>query len=357
MARAVVHSFAELQAEVDAQLAERAEQRSWRYDGPRSVYETPGLHERLLAAAPDMHRAAVDHIQLGREQRGSTLTITLQVAYRESAAQYAAVMEKLRTLTATLLRPTMSTHEQLLVIHDWLVANVAYDQSRVASTAYDGVIRGSTVCAGYAQATAYWCALVGIPVRIVDGEANETRTPHAWNMVCLDGSWYHLDVTWGRPGSDAPTTHAAYSYYLLSDAEIRGDHTPLSEPGALPYPAARVRYLDALTQALQQKHPASAFLRTIPQRIGLIYAEPRYTLVGQAALAEYLVRMYQQRQGNATMRFVPRGDARAEFQAAWQQAAKEFYGVGCSLSVSLLPYHRAGGARDVLLQIAISWQG
>jgi hypothetical protein len=357
MPRTVVHSLAELQAEVDAQLAERVEQRRWHYDGPRSVYETAGLHERLLAAAPDNHRAAVDSIQLGREQKGATVTITLTVVYRETAAQYAAVMEKLRTLSTELLRPTMSAHEQLLVIHDWLVANVAYDQTRAASTAYDGVIRGSTVCAGYAQATAYWCALVGIPVRIVNGEASETRTPHAWNMVCLDGTWYHLDVTWDRPGSDAPHTHAAYSYYLLSDAEISTDHTPISDPGESALPPARVRYADALTAALHAKHPASGFLRTVPQRIGLMYTEPRYTVVGVPALADFLTRMYQQRTTQATMRFVPAHDARAEFQTAWQQASAGFYGVGCSLSVSLLPYHRAGGMRDVLLGISITWQG
>lgn len=48
---------------------------------------------------------------------------------------------------------------------------------------------------------------------------------HAWNMVEIDGKWYHLDVTWAFPKSSYGLTHK-YNFFLLSDSEFFKRHTP-----------------------------------------------------------------------------------------------------------------------------------
>ena len=48
---------------------------------------------------------------------------------------------------------------------------------------------------------------------------------HGWNMVQLDGSWYHLDATWDDPTSDMPL-RARHQYFLLSNDGIEAnEHT------------------------------------------------------------------------------------------------------------------------------------
>ena len=41
------------------------------------------------------------------------------------------------------------------------------------------------------------------------GKGNAAWDSHAWNLVQLDGKWYHVDVTWDEAGG--------HLYFLKSD--------------------------------------------------------------------------------------------------------------------------------------------
>ena len=42
-----------------------------------------------------------------------------------------------------------------------------------------------------------------------------------WNMVEVDGNWYHIDLTWDDPMYMPIHT---YNYFLISDDKINKDH-------------------------------------------------------------------------------------------------------------------------------------
>lgn len=42
---------------------------------------------------------------------------------------------------------------------------------------------------------------------------------HAWNMVKLDGKWYHIDTLW-----DQTKSGIRYNYFLVSASQIKKDH-------------------------------------------------------------------------------------------------------------------------------------
>ena len=66
----------------------------------------------------------------------------------------------------------------------------------------------------------------GVSVLYITGTAS--GGPHAWNMVKVDGNWYHLDNTWNRghyEGSGEYEYFVSRDYYLKSDASMSKDHS------------------------------------------------------------------------------------------------------------------------------------
>ena len=66
-------------------------------------------------------------------------------------------------------------------------------------TAYGGLVYGKVVCEGYAAAMTLAMRCFGIPCVRTNGvyyPENGQEGGHAWNIVQIDGEWYHEDATW-----------------------------------------------------------------------------------------------------------------------------------------------------------------
>ena len=63
------------------------------------------------------------------------------------------------------------------------------------------LLKGKGNCQGYAKAYALLLQKVHIPVKF----ANSYSMMHMWNVVRLQGKWYHVDLTWDDPLN--PNTH------------------------------------------------------------------------------------------------------------------------------------------------------
>ncbi|MDE7130743.1 MAG: InlB B-repeat-containing protein [Lachnospiraceae bacterium] len=100
----------------------------------------------------------------------------------------------------------MSDLEKAAALHDWLAVNVEYDYDNYLAgavpassfNAYGTLVDGVSVCQGYALAYKYLLGKLGIECYMVSSKGMN----HAWNMVKLDGEYYHVDVTWDDPTWD-----------------------------------------------------------------------------------------------------------------------------------------------------------
>lgn len=83
---------------------------------------------------------------------------------------------------------------------------------------YGVFVNRKAVCAGYAKATQYLMNLMGIECTYV------TSDTHAWNLIKLEGEYYHLDTTWGD-SSNTEQNHAQsdkidYDCFCITTEEV-----------------------------------------------------------------------------------------------------------------------------------------
>ena len=173
-----------------------------------------------------------------------TLTLRYQDEYMsENAVDTAKIKKDLQILeegkkrALAALKPEMSEPEVVLALHDFMVQEVDYDMENynagsIPWYSYNalGIYReGKAVCNGYAIAFGSLLAELGFPTYVVTSDSMN----HAWNMVYVEDSWYHVDVTWddpvfsngttylGRANNDlADEGYVSHQYLLKSDSEM-----------------------------------------------------------------------------------------------------------------------------------------
>ena len=125
--------------------------------------------------------------------------LSLFPTYSASKSEYDALLAQCRQTADQMLAglddPALTNVEKALLLHDRLALHNQYDYTYQASYTYEMVgalVYRTSVCEGYAMAYSYLLDLAGFRNYYVSSEL----LSHGWNMVNIDGSYYHVDVTW-----------------------------------------------------------------------------------------------------------------------------------------------------------------
>ena len=105
--------------------------------------------------------------------------------------------------------------------HDWLVRNCRAAQDRessYSSTVYGALVLGEASAEGYAAAYKLLLNRLGIYCLMLYGRVY--TDDHVWNLVFLNGKYYHVDVMWDDPDLDYLPNLVSHAYYCLSDKQI-----------------------------------------------------------------------------------------------------------------------------------------
>jgi transglutaminase-like putative cysteine protease len=143
------------------------------------------------------------------------------IAENPGAAEDATtVTGKVKALAAEVTALNLPhDYDRALWLHDWLIYNADYDESMTVHHPRGVLLDGTGVCESYAIAYQLLLSEIGIPSMYVTGYAGGDL--HAWNLVQLDGEWYHIDCTWDDPIGGG---NEGYGYFGLNDAMMGRDH-------------------------------------------------------------------------------------------------------------------------------------
>jgi transglutaminase-like putative cysteine protease len=154
---------------------------------------------------------------------GSSAKIQFDVDYLTTKEEEVVVSQRVEEIIQEVVQPSMTDVEKVKALHDFIVLNSAYDDATTTSqyTAYTLLTEQKGVCQAYALLMYRLLHEIGIDVMYVKGHAGGTL--HGWNLVKVNGEWYHLDVTWNDPVPNREN-YIGYKYFLISDEAIKKTH-------------------------------------------------------------------------------------------------------------------------------------
>ncbi len=147
------------------------------------------------------------------------------------------------TLSAALTSELASNEAKAYAIYSWVAHNLTYDLPGVENvTAYasmeevtaEALTKRKGVCSHYAQLFDALAREAGITSLVVTGyvkpDAEIYKTPHAWNVLKIDGAWFFFDPTWGSGYLDRGTKlyqhEFSEKYFKISPSQMIKTHMP-----------------------------------------------------------------------------------------------------------------------------------
>lgn len=191
-------------------------------------------------------------------------------------------LEKAKEVIDEVIKDDMTDYEKEFAVYTWLVKYVSYDEENFVAIPDDiedynyypyGVLKyHSAICVGNATTFKLFMDMLGIDCKIIH---STEEGEHAWNMVCLDGDWYHVDATFDSAENGEP----GYEYFNVPDC--------FKEDGGFPWDRDEFPVADSIkyTYILQDAKEITS-ITELPQLIKNAFDEKAGTLVVKSE--EYL---------------------------------------------------------------------
>lgn len=170
---------------------------------------------------------------------------------KESAKAALSEVDRWINEVVSLTDSSFSDLEYAIFFHDYLAENYEYDTSLKTHDLYNFIKTGKGVCQSYTYAYMALLEAVGIEA----SWASSNSMVHMWNVVKIDGEWYHVDLTWDDPVVNSVGV-PQHNYFLLSDTAI-STKTGAHYGWVSPYACSSDKYDDA---ALKKADSAYAYL-------------------------------------------------------------------------------------------------
>lgn len=126
--------------------------------------------------------------------------------YRTTTSQEQEVEAVINNFISSLDVSNMTDYDIIKAIHDFILSKTEYDYVAArninskynfydyAFTAWGALVKGKSVCQGYALAFYRIAKELGYNARFVYSDPKEGC--HAWNIVELNNKYYYVDTTW-----------------------------------------------------------------------------------------------------------------------------------------------------------------
>ena len=148
--------------------------------------------------------------------------IQIEIKHAYGKEEIQKLSSKVDELIQENITDNMSTRDKIKAIHDYIINHTEYDKLKTenvndttykSNTAYGVLFQNYGICSGYSDAMKLFLD----KLNIINYKISNDQ--HIWNLVNIDGKWYHLDLTWDDPVSDKNITRD--SYFLITTKTLK----------------------------------------------------------------------------------------------------------------------------------------
>lgn len=175
------------------------------------------IYEKVILDNPEIYYVTNIKIKVGRPGGRNCIIPT----YRFDMEQCMAIDNEIERIINPVIGRILSLtdFEKEKAIHDFLIDRTEYkDLEAPYSHEMPGtIIYGIGVCEGIAKAFKYMADKVKLNCIVIVGEDDGIR--HAWNIVEINGDYYHVDSTYDL-GISKQASIIRYDYFNVSDENM-----------------------------------------------------------------------------------------------------------------------------------------
>ncbi len=256
--------------------------------------------ETAVEESNEYYQFTVESWNLEAEGNSCRTQISISLSYLTSYREDKYVFNQVKKMANELFTTGMGRHQKVKAVNDYLISRIEYDETLRNKTAYDALKTGLTTCRGYALLTYLLLRQAGIKNQIVTGKLRGEPELHAWNLIYLEGNWYHLDVT--QNAVHYPDKKVLiYGWYNLSDRALSSTHIwDLND-----YPAAEKSYLQELENLIVAAAKRKEVYKQLIKNLNLYYLQDEYTVFSYEKLERKLKEAFTEKNSKITFRTTP----------------------------------------------------
>lgn len=142
------------------------------------------------------------------------VTITNKKVYSEEEIEY--INNYIDDFIRNNITSDMSDYDKIKEFHDYIINLYEYDEQKnnKSYSAYNLITKGKAICGGYSDLISIYLNYIGITNYKISSDT------HIWNLVYLDGKWYHLDATWDDPVASDGKPHLLHNFFMIDTSKL-----------------------------------------------------------------------------------------------------------------------------------------
>ena len=143
-----------------------------------------------------------------------------------SIEEIRAIDAEIERIYNDIITEDMNTNDKIKAIHDYIIINTKYVREEEIDSngnllfplktnkAYGLLLNKVSSCGGYTDTMSLFLHKMGIRNFKVSSKE------HIWNLVYIDGTWKHLDLTWDDPITNTGEDILTHNFFLITTEEL-----------------------------------------------------------------------------------------------------------------------------------------